>query len=62
MAAFSAVVLEPRRKSGGALVIAGEDLAVGPLAGQGAVKALYLPVLPLAVRLDELLLDATFCA
>jgi hypothetical protein len=36
------------------MVVAGEDLPVGPLGGQGAVESFDLAVLPGAVRLDEL--------
>src|SRR3954454_6710115 len=55
VAASSVVVLDPGGKGGGALVVAGEDLAVGPLGDQGAVEPFDLAVLPGAVRLDELL-------
>src|SRR5512139_1058881 len=58
VATFSVVVLKPWRKSGGALLVGGEDLAVGPLGGQGAVEPFDLAVLPGAVGLDELLPDA----
>ena len=58
VASFSVVVLEPGCKGGGAFVVAGEDLPVGPLGGQGAVEALDLAVLPGAVGLDELLRGA----
>src|SRR3954447_12153858 len=51
----SVVVLDPGCKGGGALVVAGEGLPVGPLGGQRAVEAFDLAVLPGAVRLDELL-------
>src|SRR3954453_22881966 len=51
--ASSVVVLDPRGKGGGAFVVVGEDLAVGPLGDQGAVEAFGLAVLPWAVRLDE---------
>src|SRR3982751_814249 len=54
VAASSVVVLDPRGKGGGALVVAGEDLAVGPFGGQRAVEPFDLAVLPRAVRLDEL--------
>jgi transposase len=43
------VVVEPGRKSCGAVVVAGEDLAVGPLGGQRAVQPFDLSVLPRAV-------------
>ena len=56
MAAFSVVVLEPGRKGGCSLLVAGEDLPVGPLGLQGAVEAFDLAVLPGAVGLDELVL------
>jgi hypothetical protein len=46
-------VLDPGGKGGGAFVVAGEDLAVGPLGGQGAVESFDLAVLPGAVRLDD---------
>ena len=62
MAAFSVVVLEPGRKGSGALVVGGEDLAVGPLGGQGSVEPFDLAVLPGAVRADELLGGAQVCA
>src|SRR5918998_5509024 len=55
VAASSVVVLEPGGKGGGALVVAGERLPVGPLGDQGAVESFDLAVLPGAVRLDELL-------
>src|SRR5215210_3274793 len=58
VASSSVVVLEPGRKGGGALVVAGEDLPVGPLGLQGPVQPLDLPVLPGAVGADELLPDA----
>lgn len=56
MAAFSVVVLEPWGKGGGAGLVAGEGLAVGPLGRQGAVESFDLAVLPRAVGSDELLL------
>ena len=62
MTADSVVVLEPRCKGLCPFGVAGEGLAVGPLGGQGAVEALDLAVLPGAVGLDELLLDAEVCA
>ena len=49
VAAFSVVVLEPGGKGGGAVVVAGEDLPVGPFGGQGAVEPFDLAVLPWAV-------------
>src|SRR3954465_1521403 len=55
VAASRVVVLDPGGKGGGALVVAGEDLAVGPLGDQGAVEPFDLAVLPGTVRLDELL-------
>jgi 3-beta hydroxysteroid dehydrogenase/isomerase family len=51
--ALSVVFLEPRCKGGRALGVGGEHLAVGPFGLQGAVEALYLAVLPRAVRFDE---------
>ena len=53
MAASSVVVLQPGRKGGGSIGVAGEDLPVGPLGLQGAVEAFYLAVLPRAVGPDE---------
>ena len=44
MAAFSVVVLEQWRKGRCPVVVAGEDLSVGPFGGQGAVESLDLPV------------------
>ena len=58
MAAFSVVGLDPGCKSGGAFIVTGEDLAVGPFGGQGAVEAFDFAVLPRAVRLDESLFRA----
>ena len=49
VAAFSVVVLEPWRKGGDSLVVAGEGLSIGPLDGQGSIEALHLAVLPRAV-------------
>lgn len=46
------VVLEPWCQSCGAFVVAGEHLAVGPFGLEGPVEALYLAVLPGAVRPD----------
>jgi hypothetical protein len=55
VAASGVVVLDPGGKGGGAFVVAGEDLAVGPFGGQGAVEPFDLAVLPRAVRSDGLL-------
>lgn len=38
VAALSVVVIRPWRKGGCSLVVAGEDLSVGPLGGQSAVE------------------------
>lgn len=58
MASFSVVVLDPGGKGGGACVVAGENLPVGPLGSQGAIEPLHLAVLPRTVRADEHLLGA----
>ena len=58
VASTSVVLLEPWGKGGSPFVVAGEDLPVGPLGGQGAVEPLHLAVLPRAVRADELVLGA----
>ena len=58
MASLSVVVLEPGRKSGSSLVVAGEDLPVGPFGLHGSVESLDLAVLPRAVRLDGDVLGA----
>ena len=58
MASSSVVELEPGRKGVGAFGVGGEDLAVGPLGGQGSVQSFDLPVLPGAVGLDEHLAGA----
>ena len=62
MTSSSVVVLDPGRKRGGALGVAGEHLPVGPLGLQGAVQSFDLAVLPWAVRFDELLTDAVLGA
>jgi hypothetical protein len=49
VATLIVVGLEPGRKGGGELVVAVEDLPVGPLGLQGAVETLDLAVLPRAV-------------
>ena len=46
-------MLDPGSKGGGAFVVAGEDLPVGPFGLQGAVQPFHLSVLPGAVGLDE---------
>ncbi len=46
MAALSVVVLDPWGQGGATLVVAGEDLSVGPLGRQGAVAAFDLAVPP----------------
>ncbi len=53
MASVSVVVIEPGGKGAVPVVVAGEDLAVGPSGEQGAVEAFHLAVLPGAVWLDE---------
>ncbi len=53
MASSIVVEVEPGREGCAALVVAGEDLAVGPLGLQGAVEAFDLAVLPRAVRSDR---------
>ena len=58
VAAVSVVVVEPGCKGGGAFVVAGEDVAVGPFGLEGPVEALDLPVLPGTVRSDQEVLDA----
>lgn len=57
MASFIVVVLEPYRKCLLAVIAAGIRMPVGPFGLQGPVEAFHLPVLPRAVRLDELLTD-----
>jgi hypothetical protein len=52
---ISVVVLDPGRKSVVAGLVAREGLPVGPLSGEGPVEPFDFPVLPGAVRLDELL-------
>ena len=54
MASSSVVLVQPGRKGRRAVGVAGEDPPVGPLGGEGAVEPLHLPVLPGAVRPDEL--------
>ena len=54
---MSVVVLEPGCKGGGAFVVVGEHVAVGPLGLQGSVEALDLAILPWAVRLDQEMRD-----
>lgn len=51
-------MLDPGRKGIGSGLVAGEGLPVGPLGCERPVEALDFPVLPGAVRLDELLLRA----
>jgi hypothetical protein len=55
---LSVVVVQPGCKCGGAVVVAGEDTAVGPFGGEGAVETFDLAVGPGAVRFDEALLGA----
>jgi hypothetical protein len=51
------VVVDEVWQGCGSLIVAGEDLPVGPLVGEGSVEAFDLAVLPRAVRSDELVLD-----
>lgn len=53
MASLSVVEVQPVVKCGGALVVAGVDLVVGPFGLQGAVEAFDFAVLPGAVRFDQ---------
>lgn len=62
MVTFSVVVLDPWCKCSCALLVAGEDLTVGPFGGEGAVESFDLSVLPRAVRTNELLNSAQRCA
>ena len=55
MAASSVVELEPGRKRSSAFRVRGIGPPVRPLGLQGAVEAFDFPVLPGAVRTDELL-------
>jgi len=62
VAALSVVVLQPGGKGLGSLVVAGEDLPVGPFGGEGAIEAFDSAVLPGAVGSDELLGDPELVA
>lgn len=54
------VVVDEVWQSGCALVVAGEDLAVGPFGGEGAVESFDFAVLPWAVWSDEFVFDVAF--
>jgi len=58
VAAASVVAVEPGCKRGGAFVVAGEDVPIGPFGLEGSVEALYLAVLPRAVGPDQEMRDA----
>lgn len=60
VASFSVVEREPWGKGVGAFLVAVERLPVGPFLLEGAVESFDLAVLPWAVGLDELVLDAVF--
>ena len=62
MVTFSVVVLDPWCKCSCALLVAGDDLTIGPFGGEGAVESFDLSVLPRAVRTNELLNSAQRCA
>lgn len=60
VASSCVVVDEPWAERIGAFGVAGEDLSVGPLAGERAVVVLDFAVLPRAERADELVADRVF--
>jgi hypothetical protein len=60
VASVGVVVLEPGGKGGFSLGVGGEDLPVGPFAGEGAVEAFDFAVLLWAVGPDEDVSGAEF--